>query len=113
MGTTRRLKELNPKIQCISMQPDSPFNGLEGLKHMATAIVPKIYDPDLADRNIEMATERAYDMAKYPGTQAGRAGRRLRRRRDCRRVADRRRRGGHGTRGGDRRPSCATAPTNT
>ena len=44
MGTTRRLKELNPKIQCISMQPDSPFNGFEGLKHMATAIVPPIYD---------------------------------------------------------------------
>ena len=41
--------ELNPNIQCISMQPDSPFNGLEGLKHMATAIVPPIYDPDLAD----------------------------------------------------------------
>src|SRR6201995_3542497 len=64
MGTTRRLKELNPKIQCISMQPDSPFNGLEGLKHMATAIVPKIYDPDLADRNIDMPTERAYAMCK-------------------------------------------------
>ena len=71
MGTTRRLKELNPKIQCISMQPDSPFNGLEGLKHMATAIVPKIYDPDLADRNIEMATERAYTMAKYMGRNLG------------------------------------------
>jgi cysteine synthase B len=71
MGTTRRLKELNPKIQCISMQPDSPFNGLEGLKHMATAIVPKIYDPDLADRNIEMATERAYDMAKHLGRTLG------------------------------------------
>ena len=71
MGTTRRLKELNPKIQCISMQPDSPFNGLEGLKHMATAIVPKIYDPDLADRNIEMATERAYTMAKYLGRNLG------------------------------------------
>jgi S-sulfo-L-cysteine synthase (O-acetyl-L-serine-dependent) len=64
MGTTRRLRELNPKIQCISMQPDSPFNGLEGLKHMATAIVPPIYDPALADRNIEMPTERAYAMAK-------------------------------------------------
>jgi cysteine synthase B len=71
MGTTRRLKELNPKIQCVSMQPDSPFNGLEGLKHMATAIVPKIYDPDLADRNIEMATERAYAMAKYLGRHQG------------------------------------------
>jgi cysteine synthase B len=64
MGTTRRLRELNPKIQCISMQPDSPFNGLEGLKHMATAIVPPIYDPALADRNIEMPTERAYAMCK-------------------------------------------------
>jgi cysteine synthase B len=63
MGTTRRLRELNPKIQCISMQPDSPFNGLEGLKHMATAIVPRIYDEHLADRNIEMATETAHAMA--------------------------------------------------
>jgi S-sulfo-L-cysteine synthase (O-acetyl-L-serine-dependent) len=64
VGTTRRLKELNPAIQCISMQPDSPFNGLEGLKHMATAIVPPIYDPSLADRNVEMETEASYAMAK-------------------------------------------------
>ena len=64
MGTTRRLRELNPAIKCISMQPDSPFNGLEGLKHMATAIVPPIYDPALADRNIDMPTERAYAMCK-------------------------------------------------
>jgi cysteine synthase B len=64
IGTTRRLKELNPAVQCISMQPDSPFNGLEGLKHMATAIVPPIYDPALADRNVEMETEAAYAMAK-------------------------------------------------
>ena len=64
MGTTRRLKELNPAIRCISMQPDSPFNGLEGLKHMATAIVPQIYDPSLADANIDMPTETAYDMVK-------------------------------------------------
>jgi cysteine synthase B len=64
MGTTRRLRELNPKIRCISMQPDSAFNGLEGLKHMATAIVPPIYDPALADRNIDMPTERAYAMCK-------------------------------------------------
>jgi cysteine synthase B len=71
MGTTRRLKELNPNIQCVSMQPDSPFNGLEGLKHMATAIVPKIYDSELADQNIEMATERAYAMAKFLGRQQG------------------------------------------
>jgi S-sulfo-L-cysteine synthase (O-acetyl-L-serine-dependent) len=71
MGTTRRMRELNPAIQCISMQPDSPFNGLEGLKHMATAIVPPIYDPTLADRNIEMPTERAYRMAKRLGKTQG------------------------------------------
>jgi cysteine synthase B len=71
MGTTRRLREFNPAIQCISMQPDSPFNGLEGLKHMATAIVPPIYDPNLADRNIDMATERAYAMAKWLGRNQG------------------------------------------
>ncbi|SFS20806.1 cysteine synthase [Granulicella pectinivorans] len=71
VGTTRRLKELNPKIQCISMQPDSPFNGLEGLKHMATAIVPKIYDPTLADENIDMDTEVAYKVAKDLGRHQG------------------------------------------
>jgi cysteine synthase B len=71
MGTTRRLRELNPAIQCISMQPDSPFNGFEGLKHMATAIVPPIYDPTLADRNIDMPTERAYIMAKRLGKTQG------------------------------------------
>ncbi|MDE1155046.1 MAG: cysteine synthase family protein [Acidobacteriaceae bacterium] len=71
IGTTRRLKELNPAIQCYSMQPDSPFNGLEGLKHMATAIVPPIYDEKLADRNIDMPTERAYSMAKKLGRSQG------------------------------------------
>ena len=64
IGTTRRLRELNPAIRCISMQPDSPFNGLEGLKYMPTAIVPRIYDPSLADANIEMPTETAYKMVK-------------------------------------------------
>lgn len=71
VGTTRRLKELNPAIQCISMQPDSPFNGLEGLKHMATAIVPPIYDAALADRNMEMGTEESYAMAKRLGRTEG------------------------------------------
>ena len=71
MGTTRRLRELNPKIRCISMQPDSPFNGLEGLKHMETAIVPKIYDPSLADENLEMPTEEAYRMAKRLAREQG------------------------------------------
>jgi cysteine synthase B len=64
VGVTRRLKELNPKIACISLQPDSPFHGLEGLKHMETAIVPKIYDASLADRNIDISTEAAYEAVK-------------------------------------------------
>jgi len=71
MGTTRRLKELNPDIRCISMQPDSAFNGLEGLKHMATAIVPQIYDPTLADANIDMDTEVAYRTARTLGRRHG------------------------------------------
>jgi cysteine synthase B len=71
MGTTRRLRELNPRIQCISMQPDSAFNGLEGLKHMATAIVPKIYDATLADENIYMETERAYAMCLRLARKSG------------------------------------------
>jgi S-sulfo-L-cysteine synthase (O-acetyl-L-serine-dependent) len=71
MGTTRRLKELNPQIQAISMQPDSPFHGLEGLKHMATSIVPAIYDPHLADRALEVETEAAYAMAKKLAREEG------------------------------------------
>jgi cysteine synthase B len=62
-GITRRLKELNPRIRAISMQPDSPFHGLEGLKHMATALVPGIYNPALADENVGVATEAGQEMA--------------------------------------------------
>jgi cysteine synthase B len=71
MGTTRRLKELNPGIQAISFQPDSPFHGLEGMKHMATAIVPAIYNPHLADRNLEIETEAAYAMARRLAREEG------------------------------------------
>lgn len=71
MGTTRRLKELNPAVQCIAMQPDSPFHGLEGLKYMPTAIVPPIYDPSVADRHVEQSTEEAYEMAKRLGKTQG------------------------------------------
>ena len=71
VGTTRRLKELNPKIQCISLQPDSPFHGLEGAKHMASAIVPGIYDPSLADANLGISTEAAYTMAKRLAREEG------------------------------------------
>lgn len=63
VGTSRRLKELNPAIQCISLQPDSPFHGIEGAKHMASAIVPKIYDPALADEDLGISTEDAYKVA--------------------------------------------------
>lgn len=62
IGTARRLKELNPKIQCLSFQPDSPFHGLEGMKHMPTAIKPGIYDTSVADENLEIATEDAHIM---------------------------------------------------
>jgi cysteine synthase B len=71
MGTTRRLRELNPAITAISMQPDSPFHGLEGLKHMATSIVPEIYDAALADRQVEVETEAAYDIARRLARDAG------------------------------------------
>jgi cysteine synthase B len=71
MGTTRRLKELNPAIRCISLQPDSAFHGIEGAKHMATAIVPRIYDPLLADDNLEIATEDAYAMARRMARENG------------------------------------------
>jgi cysteine synthase B len=71
MGTARRLKEYSSSIECISMQPDSAFHGLEGMKHMASAIVPAIYDPALADRNIEIETETAYTMAKRLAREEG------------------------------------------
>jgi cysteine synthase B len=71
VGTTRRLKELNPAVKCISLQPDSSFHGIEGAKHMASAIVPKIYDPTLADQNVEIATEDAYTMARQLSRTAG------------------------------------------
>jgi cysteine synthase B len=70
-GTTRRLKELNAAIRAVSMQPDSPFHGLEGLKYMATSIVPKIYDPSLADRAVEVETEAAYAMVKQLAREEG------------------------------------------
>lgn len=71
MGTTRKLKEHNPAVKAISFQPDSPFHGLEGLKHMGSAIVPAIYNPHLADRELEIETEAAYDMAKRLAREEG------------------------------------------
>ena len=64
MGNSRRLRKEIPGIKCISAQPSSGFHGLEGLKHMPTAIVPGIYDPALADDNIWIETEDAYAMCR-------------------------------------------------
>ena len=64
VGITRRLKELNPSIKCIAFQPDSTFHGLEGLKHIPTAMVPGIYDETLADEILEVSTEEAHAMVK-------------------------------------------------
>jgi cysteine synthase B len=71
VGTTRRLKELNPKIRCISLQPDSAFHGIDGAKHLPSAIVPTIYDSSLADENIEIGTEVSYAMARRLAREHG------------------------------------------
>jgi cysteine synthase B len=64
MGTARRLQKDLPGVECISAQPSSPLHGLEGTKHMPSAIKPRIYDPALADENLWIDTEDAYDMAR-------------------------------------------------
>ena len=71
MGVGRRLHQFNPAIQIIAMQPDSPFHGLEGLKHMETAIVPPIYDAHVPDRHIEIPTEEAQKMVKQLAREEG------------------------------------------
>ena len=71
VGTTRRLRELNPAIRCVSLQPDGPWNGLEGWKHMPTALRPAIYDDALADENLEVSTEDAYRMVKRLAREEG------------------------------------------
>jgi cysteine synthase B len=71
MGVTRRLKEINLEIRCISLQPDAPFHGLEGWKHMATALRPAIYDDGIADENLEVETEAAYRLVKVLAREEG------------------------------------------
>jgi cysteine synthase B len=71
VGTGRRLKDLNPKIRLVSMQPDSPMHGLEGMKHMASSIVPPIYDDKLADDTIEISTEAAQEMVRRLAREEG------------------------------------------
>jgi cysteine synthase B len=71
VGTARRLKEFNPVIKCVSVQPDSPLHGLEGLKHLSTALVPGIYDASLADDNIDVNSEEAYRMVSRLAREEG------------------------------------------
>ncbi len=71
VGTSRRLKKFNPKIQAISMQPASPLHGLEGMKHLATAIVPGIYDANIANQNVEVTTEDAQKMTRRLAREEG------------------------------------------
>jgi cysteine synthase B len=71
MGSSRRFKRDMPEVQCISAQPSSGFHGLEGLKHMPTAIVPGIYDPSIADDNLWIETEDAYRMTRWLGRNEG------------------------------------------
>lgn len=71
MGVGRYLKEKNPEIRLISMQPDSPYHGLEGLKHMETAMVPGIYDPGLAEQELEVETEEAYEETRRLPREVG------------------------------------------
>jgi cysteine synthase B len=70
-GTGRYLREHNPDIEISAFQPDSAFHGLEGLKHMATAIRPGIYDPDFADRGLAISTEAAYEMTRRLAREEG------------------------------------------
>jgi cysteine synthase B len=71
IGTGRWLKKYDPKIKLLSVQPDTPLHGMEGMKHMDTSLVPGIYDPDLADANIEVSTEEAQEMVKRLAKEEG------------------------------------------
>jgi cysteine synthase B len=71
MGTGRRLKEYNPDIQVISVEPSTPIHGLEGMKHMATSIVPGIYDDHFPDRKLMVDTEDAYTAVKRLASEEG------------------------------------------
>jgi S-sulfo-L-cysteine synthase (O-acetyl-L-serine-dependent) len=71
MGVGRRLRSFNPAIKLISVQPDSPLHGLEGLKHMESAIVPGIYEPSLADEDVRVSTEEAHELTRQLAVQEG------------------------------------------
>jgi S-sulfo-L-cysteine synthase (O-acetyl-L-serine-dependent) len=71
VGAARRLRELNPAIRLVSMQPDGPLHAIEGLKHMASSIVPGIYDPTIADEDLRVSTEDAHDMTRRLAARHG------------------------------------------
>jgi cysteine synthase B len=71
MGVSRRLRHERPDVVCISVQPEDPWHGLEGMKHMPSAIVPGIYDPGLADDNLWAPTEASYDLARELARREG------------------------------------------
>jgi len=71
MGVSKRLKDLDPSIQVALMQPDSPFHGLEGMKHMGSTIMPKIFDRSIADLHVEVKTEDAYKTARRLAAEEG------------------------------------------
>lgn len=71
MGVGRRLRSFNPAVRLISVQPESPLHGLEGLKHMESAIVPGIYDPSLADEDVRVSTEEAHELTRQLAVQEG------------------------------------------
>jgi cysteine synthase B len=71
IGTGRRLREWRPSVRLVSIQPESPLHGLEGLKHMASAIVPAIYDPTLADRDERVSTEEAHGLVRRLAREEG------------------------------------------
>jgi cysteine synthase B len=71
MGTARRLRELNPRLHVTSIQPEGPLHGIEGLKHMPTAIVPGIYDPAVADEQAGVSTEAAHEMTRRLAREHG------------------------------------------
>ncbi|HVF67681.1 MAG TPA: cysteine synthase family protein [Pyrinomonadaceae bacterium] len=70
-GTVMRLREFNPNLKAVLMQPDSPLHGLEGTRHLGTSIVPGIYDPTLADERVEVSTEDAQEMARRLAREEG------------------------------------------
>ena len=71
VGTGRRLREFNPDLQLIAVQPDASFHGLEGLKHYETAMVPRIYDAKLADGQVDVSTEEAHAMVRRLAREEG------------------------------------------